>query len=190
MPNLHIQMINETVVVHMSTWVCVWDALALKQPTHCGEKSCRDKVVRGGGGLPHLSPLTASLSHTHITNQWWDAPVFIYYSILSFFFYTKSVFYFFFFFTKCNLSLCGKDSYVQLHWLACIAYVCILLRILGEISLVQSWSITFLILVILMLVVLYIEHYAASLDSYYVRFCEGKIQSFSHFISWCDFSCI
>lgn len=71
MPNLHIQMINETAVAHISsvacmfecTWVCVYvctcvrDALALWQPTHRGENSCRENIVWGGRGPAHLSPL-------------------------------------------------------------------------------------------------------------------------------------
>lgn len=77
MPNLHIQMINET-VVHISSIVCVrvFDRLRVckvlwrssntharaQTQTHCGENSCREKVERGGGGLSHLSP---SRENTH-----------------------------------------------------------------------------------------------------------------------------
>lgn len=83
MPNLHIQMINETAVAHISSITCVFectcvclcvhacvrDALALWQPTHCGENSCRENVVWGGRGPSHLSPSRAPVHWNSFTEN-------------------------------------------------------------------------------------------------------------------------
>lgn len=79
----------------MCARVCVCTALALIQPTDCGEKSCREKVVWGGGGLSHLSPSRTQHMHTHTRAHTGLliylkgsfvaklAPVFIYYPVIS-----------------------------------------------------------------------------------------------------------
>lgn len=64
MPNLHIQMINETVAVVTWAFVCVRFS-GVKTTYQNVVKSCREKLVQGGGGLPHLSPSRAPQTHTY-----------------------------------------------------------------------------------------------------------------------------